>query len=76
LQHEIIFNSQQQLPLVLIWILFNVFYGVTLAIDLGIVGKIKKTLAKESSQKAVIYARKLLQPIMPWLSLCWCNLLK
>lgn len=57
LQHEIIFNAQQ-LQVVLMWVLFSVFVGVALAIDLGVIGKVKEMLAKGSNRKAVSEAKK------------------
>jgi tellurite resistance protein TerC len=52
LQDEVIFNAQQ-LELALMWVLFSIFVGVALAIDLGVIGKIKGILAKGEKQKAV-----------------------
>lgn len=63
LQHEIIFNAQQ-LQVVLMWVLFSVFVGVALAIDLGVIGKVKEMLAKGSNRKAVSEAKSV-QPMMP-----------
>lgn len=40
------------------WILFSIFVGVALAIDLGVIGKIKEILAKGRNQKAVTEAKK------------------
>ena len=40
------------------WILFSIFVGVALAIDLGVIGKIKEMLAKGPNQKAVSDAKK------------------
>lgn len=39
-------------------VLSSVFVGVALATDLGLIGRIKKTLAKEPSQKAATDAKK------------------
>ncbi|MDQ4066176.1 MAG: TerC/Alx family metal homeostasis membrane protein [Thermoproteota archaeon] len=52
-----IINSQQ-LEVVLMWVLFSIFVGVALAIDLGIIGKIKEMRAKGSDQKAVSNEKK------------------
>ncbi|HEX2473073.1 MAG TPA: hypothetical protein VHJ59_10015, partial [Nitrososphaera sp.] len=57
MQHEIIFNGQQ-LQVALMWILFSIFVGVALAIDLGVIGKIKGILAKGQKQKALSDAKK------------------
>src|ERR687897_2348839 len=40
------------------WVLFSIFVGVALAIDLGVIGKIKEMLAKGLNQKAVSDAKK------------------
>ncbi len=40
------------------WVLFSILVGVALAIDLGVIGKIKETLAKARNQKAVTQAKK------------------
>jgi tellurite resistance protein TerC len=40
------------------WVLFSVFVGVALAIDLGIIGKIKEMRAKGPNKKAVSEAKK------------------
>jgi tellurite resistance protein TerC len=52
-----IINSQQ-LEVVLMWVLFSIFVGVALAIDLGVIGKIKEMRAKGSDQKAVLKEKK------------------
>jgi tellurite resistance protein TerC len=52
-----IINSQQ-LEVVLMWVLFSIFVGVALAIDLGVIGKIKQMRAKASNQKAVSETKK------------------
>ena len=52
-----IINSQQ-LEVVLMWVLFSIFVGVALAIDLGVIGKIKEMRAKGSDQKAVSKEKK------------------
>jgi tellurite resistance protein TerC len=52
-----IINSQQ-LEVVLIWVLFSIFVGVALAIDLGVIGKIKEMRTKRSDQKAVSKEKK------------------
>jgi tellurite resistance protein TerC len=52
-----IFNAQQ-LEVVLMWVLFSVFVGVALAIDIGVIGKIKEMRAKGSSHKAVSKKKK------------------
>lgn len=40
------------------WLLFSIFVGVALAIDLGIIGKIKEMRAKGRNQRAVSEAKK------------------
>jgi tellurite resistance protein TerC len=40
------------------WVLFSIFVGVALAIDLGVIGKIKEMRAKGSDQKAVLKEKK------------------
>ncbi|MDQ3852094.1 MAG: hypothetical protein M3299_04595, partial [Thermoproteota archaeon] len=57
MQHEMIFNAQQ-VEVVLLWVLFSIFVGVALAIDLGVIGKIKEMRAKGSNQKAVSKEKK------------------
>jgi tellurite resistance protein TerC len=57
LQHEIIFNAQQ-LEVALMWVLFSIFVGVALAIDLGVIGKIRGILAKGEKQKAISDVKK------------------
>jgi tellurite resistance protein TerC len=52
-----IINSQQ-LEVVLMWVLFSIFVGVALAIDLGVIGKIKEMRTKRSDQKAVSKEKK------------------
>jgi hypothetical protein len=52
-----IFNAQQ-LEVVLMWVLFSIFVGVALAIDLGAIGKIKQMRAKGWNQKAVSETKK------------------
>ncbi len=52
-----IFNAQQ-VEVVLMWVLFSIFVGVALAIDLGLIGKIKEMRAKGSKQKAVSKEKK------------------
>lgn len=52
-----IINSQQ-LEVVLMWVLFSIFVGVALAIDLGVIGKIKELRTKRSDQKAVSKEKK------------------
>ncbi len=52
-----IFNTQQ-VEVVLMWVLFSIFVGVALAIDLGLIGKIKEMRAKGSNQKAVSKEKK------------------
>ncbi|HJU95908.1 MAG TPA: TerC family protein [Nitrososphaera sp.] len=52
-----IFNTQQ-VEVVLMWVLFSIFVGVALAIDLGVIGKIKEMRAKGSNQKAVSKEKK------------------
>lgn len=52
-----IFNTQQ-VEGVLMWVLFSIFVGVALAIDLGVIGKIKEMRAKGSSQKAASKEKK------------------
>ncbi len=52
-----IINSQQ-LDVVLMWVLFSIFVGVALAIDLGVIGKIKEMRTKRSDQKAVSKEKK------------------
>ena len=52
-----IINSQQ-LEVVLMWVLFSIFVGVALAIDLGVIGKIKEMRTKRSVQKAVSKEKK------------------
>jgi tellurite resistance protein TerC len=57
LQHELIFNAQQ-IEVVLMWLLFSIFVGVALAIDLGLIGKIKEMRTKGSNQNAIPEAKK------------------
>jgi tellurite resistance protein TerC len=57
LQHEMIFNAQQ-FEVVLMWVLFSIFVGVALAIDLGVIGKIREMRAKGSNQRAVSKEKK------------------
>ncbi len=52
-----IFNTQQ-VEVVLMWVLFSIFVGVALAIDLGVIGKIKEMRAKGSNQKAASKEKK------------------
>jgi tellurite resistance protein TerC len=52
-----IINSQQ-LEVVLMWVLFSIFVGVALAIDLGVIGKIKEMRTKRSDQKAISKEKK------------------
>jgi tellurite resistance protein TerC len=52
-----IFNAQQ-VEVVLMWVLFSIFVGVALSIDLGVIGKIKEMRAKGSNQKAVSKEKK------------------
>jgi tellurite resistance protein TerC len=52
-----IINSQQ-LDVVLMWVLFSIFVGVALAIDLGVIGKIKEMRTKRSDQKEVSKEKK------------------
>lgn len=52
-----IINSQQ-LEVVLMWVLFSIFVGVALAIDLGLIDKIKEMRTKRSDQKAVSKEKK------------------
>jgi tellurite resistance protein TerC len=52
-----IINSQQ-LDVVLMWVLFSIFVGVALAIDLGVIGKIKEMRTKRLDQKAVSETKK------------------
>ena len=52
-----IINSQQ-LEVVLMWVLFSIFVGVALAIDLGVIGKIKEMGTKRSDQKALSKEKK------------------
>jgi tellurite resistance protein TerC len=40
------------------WVLFSIFVGVALAIDLGVIGKIKEMRTKRSDQKAVSKEKK------------------
>ncbi len=40
------------------WVLFSIFVGVALAIDLGVIGKIKVMLGKRQNQKAASDAKK------------------
>jgi tellurite resistance protein TerC len=40
------------------WVLFSIFVGVALAIDLGVIGKIKEMLAKGPNKKAESDAKK------------------
>jgi tellurite resistance protein TerC len=40
------------------WVLFSIFVGVALAIDLGVIGKIKEMRTKRSVQKAVSKEKK------------------
>jgi tellurite resistance protein TerC len=57
LQHEILFNAGQ-IEVVLMWVLFSIFVGVALAIDLGLIGKIKEMRAKGSNQKTIPETKK------------------
>ena len=52
-----IINSEQ-LEVVLMWVLFSIFVGIALAIDLGVIGKIKEMRTKRSDQKAVTREKK------------------
>lgn len=52
-----IFNAQQ-VEVVLMWVLFSIFVGVALAIDLGVIGKIREMRAKGSNQRAVSKEKK------------------
>jgi tellurite resistance protein TerC len=52
-----IFNAQQ-FEVVLMWVLFSIFVGVALAIDLGLIGKIREMRAKGSNQRAVSKDKK------------------
>jgi tellurite resistance protein TerC len=52
-----IFNAQQ-FEVVLMWVLFSIFVGVALAIDLGLIGKIREMRAKGSNQRAVSKEKK------------------
>ena len=52
-----IINSQQ-LEVVLMWVPFSIFVGVALAIDLGVIGKLKEMRTKRSDQKAVSKEKK------------------
>ena len=52
-----IINSQQ-LEVVLMWVLFSIFVSVALAIDLGVIGKLKEMRTKRSDQKAVSKEKK------------------
>jgi tellurite resistance protein TerC len=52
-----IINSQQ-LEVVLMWVLFSIFVGVALAIDLGVIEKIKEMRTKRSDQKSVSKEKK------------------
>jgi tellurite resistance protein TerC len=69
-----IINSQQ-LEVVLMWILFSIFVGVALAIDLGLIGKIKEMRTKRSDQKAVSKEKKVrsINDALAW-TIVWISL--
>jgi len=52
-----IFNAQQ-VEVLIMWVLFSIFVGVALAIDLGLIGKIREMRAKGSNQKSVSKEKK------------------
>src|SRR5918999_266057 len=69
-----IINSQQ-LEVVLMWVLFSIFVGVALAIDLGVIGKIKEMRTKRSDQKAVSKEKKVrsINDALAW-TIVWISL--
>jgi tellurite resistance protein TerC len=57
------------------WVLFSIFVGVALAIDLGVIGKIKEMRTKRSDQKAVSKEKKVrsINDALAW-TIVWISL--
>jgi tellurite resistance protein TerC len=49
----------QELQQTLLWLLFSLFVGVALAIDLGFIGKMRGMLAKGEKQKTIAHEKKI-----------------
>jgi tellurite resistance protein TerC len=74
MQHELL--EVQDPQVVLLWALFSVLVGVALAIDLGVIGKIRRLLSAKREQEAETSDTKKAQPVnhaLAW-TIVWISL--